>query len=83
MPTFEPPIGSYNPPTYPWAKDEAPFRYYRGTPKGKNLYVKANGTVIENYDPGDAVTIYLGGHVYDITAEEAAILEAAGYTVGT
>lgn len=83
MPTFEPPIGSYNPPVYPWAKDEAPFRYFRGTPKGKNLYVRSNGTVVENYDPGDAVTIYLGGHVYDITAGEAAILEAAGYTVGT
>lgn len=83
MPTFEPPIGSYNPPVYPWAKSEAPFRYFRGTPKGKNLYVRSNGTVVENYDPGDAVTIYLGGHVYDITAGEAAILEAAGYTVGT
>ena len=83
MPTFEPPIGSYNPPVYPWAKEEAPFRYYQGTPKGKNLYVKADGTVVENHDPGDAVTIYLGGHVYDITAGEAAILEAAGYTVGT
>ena len=83
MPTFEPPIGSYNPPTYPWDRDQVPFKFYRGTPKGKNLYVKADGTVVENYDPGDAVTIYLGGHVYDITAGEAAILEAAGYTVGT
>jgi hypothetical protein len=81
MPTFEPPIGAYNPPVYPWAKEEAPFRYYRGTPKGKNLFVKPDGTVVENHDPGNAVTIYLGGHVYDITAEEAAILEAAGYTV--
>ena len=81
MPTFEPPIGSYNPPVYPWAKEEAPFRYYRGTPKGKNIYVKPDGTVVENHDPGNAVTIYLGGHVYDITAGEAAILEAAGYTV--
>ena len=83
MPTFEPPIGAYNPPVYPWDKKAAPFRYYRGTPKGKNLYVKADGTVVENHDPGNAVTIYLGGHVYDITAGEAAILEAAGYTVGT
>lgn len=81
MPTFEPPIGAYNPPVYPWARREAPFRYYHGTPKGKNLYVRANGTVVENHDPGDAVAIYLGGHVHQISAEEAAILEAAGYTV--
>ena len=81
MPRFEPPIGAYNSPVYPWAKDASPFRYFRGTPKGKNLYVRANGTVVENHDPGDAVTIYLGGHIYDITAGEAAILEAAGYTV--
>jgi len=83
MPTFEPPVGSYNSPTLYFNKTASPFKYFRGTPKGKNLYVKADGTVVESYDPGNAVTIYLGGHVYDITASEAAILEAAGYTVGT
>lgn len=83
MPRFEPPIGSYNSPVYPWSAGQVPFKFYRGTPKGKNLYVRANGTVVENNDPGDAVTIYLGGHIYDLTAGEAAILEAAGYTVGT
>lgn len=82
MATFEPPIGSYNPPVYPWAKEEAPFRYYRGTPKGKNLYVKPDGTVVENHDPGNAIYIYLGGHVYtDLSATEVSILQAAGYTV--
>ncbi len=81
MPTFEPPIGSYNPPTYPWDRNASPFRYYRGTPKGKNLYVKPDGTVVENYDPKNAIYTYLGGHVYDVSAAEVAILQAAGYTV--
>ncbi len=81
MPTFEPPVRRYNPPTYPWARDEAPFKYYRGTPKGSNIYVRPSGVVVENYDPGDAIYTYLGGHVYDITEAEASLLEAAGYTV--
>lgn len=81
MPTFIPPNRGYNPPTYPWARDEAPFRYYQGTPKGVNVYMRANGTVVENYDPGDAAYIYLGGHIHEISAAEASLLEAAGYTV--
>ena len=81
MPTFEPPVRRYNPPVYPWAKEEAPFRYYPGTPKGSNVYLRANGTAVENYDPGDAEYVYLGGHVYDISATEASLLQTAGYTV--
>lgn len=81
MPTFEPPVRRYNPATYPWAREEVPFRYYRGTPKGSNVYLRANGTAVENWDPGDAAYVYLGGHVYDITETEASLLQAAGYTV--
>lgn len=82
MATFVPPIGSYNSPVYPWAKDASPFRYFRGTPKGKNIYVKPDGTVVENYDPGNAIYTYLGGHVYtDLSATEVSLLQAAGYTV--
>ena len=82
MSTFVPPIRYYNPSVYPWDKKASPFRYYEGTPKGVNVYVKQDGTVIENQDPGNALYIYLGGHVYsDISAAEVSILEAAGYTV--
>lgn len=83
MATFEPPIGSYNPPVYPWDRNASPFRFWRGTPKGMNLYVKPDGTVIQHYDPGDAIYTYLGGHIYDVSAEEVTILENAGYTVNT
>lgn len=84
MATFEPPIGSYNPSTLPWDKNAVPFRYYQGTPKGTNIYVKPDGTVVENYDPGNATHIYLGGHIYtDLSASEVTTLESAGYTVVT
>lgn len=81
MATFTPPIRFYNPPTYPWKRDEAPFKYFPGTPKGVNVYIRADGSAVENRDPGDALYIYLGGHVHEVSATEQALLEAAGYTV--
>lgn len=81
MPTFTPPVRVYNPPI--------PFRKYRdglseylpGTPKGVNVFIKPDGSAVENLDPGNAIYTYLGGHIYDITDAEAAILVADGYTV--
>lgn len=81
MATFEPPVRFYNPPTLPKDPRAVPFAYYPGTPKGVNVYMRADGTAVENYDPGDALYVYLGGHVYDVSSSEASLLTSAGYTV--
>lgn len=79
--TFIPPIRHYNSPTYPWDRRAVPFCYMPGTPKGVNVYMRADGSCVENRDPGNAAYIYLGGHEYTVSASEAALLTAAGYTV--
>jgi hypothetical protein len=52
-------------------------------PIAANVYAMQDGTVI-GHEPEDYTLVrhtYQGGHVHTITAAEAAVLVAAGYTV--
>lgn len=90
MPTFQPPTDNFNSlsdfdidlPRTP--KIRAAYnllRHYQNLPRGRNVYKLVSGTYTEN-EPGDLSTVavtYYGGHIYDITAAEAADLTANGY----
>lgn len=55
--------------------------HVRPTPRGRNVYLLANGTYTEN-QPSDMTTVaktYYGGHDIEVTADEVASLTAAGY----
>lgn len=59
------------------------FKHYRNMDAGINLFV-VNGVVTTVEPAYEFVTpekVYLGGHIYRVTIEEAAVLTAAGYTV--
>lgn len=84
MATFIPPIvqdqslgsGRADSPEERFARHWAPEQ------RGKNVWKLNDGTYTER-QPRDATTIavtYYGGHVYTVTAAEAAALNAAGYT---
>jgi hypothetical protein len=64
-------------------------RFYGPNPRGVNVYVYGDGTVTTEQPIHTTtelttdvvpVTTYYGGHVYLVTAAEAAVLNAAGYT---
>lgn len=90
MPTFQPPTDNWH--AYSDFDIDMPrtqrvrlayrlLRHVQNTPKGRNVYKLDSGTYTEN-EPGDLSTVtktYYGGHVYDLTADEAADLTAAGY----
>jgi hypothetical protein len=70
------------------------FRHYRGRPEGINVFLLSNGTITEEdpdsentfWERGDGqpyvMTAWYGGHDdYNVTDYEAALLQAAGYTV--
>lgn len=90
MPTFTPPTDNFhalsdfdvNLPNSPSVRRAYNLlRHYGSLPRGRNVFLLANGTYTEN-EPSDmtnVVTTYYGGHVYDITSDEAASLTAAGY----
>lgn len=80
---FEPPIQD----SFPWAKyqetsiDHQLFGYVRQGGRARNLYYLVNGTFTD-VDPLDSTVVnkvYLGGHVYEISEDEVAILTAAGF----
>lgn len=59
------------------------FKHYRPWDAGINVFVV--GGVVTTVEPAyEFVTpekVYLGGHIYEVTDAEAAVLTAAGYTV--
>lgn len=73
------------------------FRHYRSRPEGRNVYIYSDGSVSEvdpngvttqwQATDGDQTGIYItacfyGGHgAYPVTATQATLLTAAGYTV--
>jgi len=62
------------------------FKRYSALPRGRSVLHMRDGTFIELDNPtGDqiaaALFAYIGGHIYDITDAEAALLVAAGYHV--
>lgn len=62
------------------------FRHYSPRVRGRSVLKSVGGvyTTVDNptQDEIDAAAIcYLGGHIYDVTDDEAFYLEAAGYTV--
>jgi len=90
MPTFVPPTDNFhalsdfdvNRPNSPSVRRAYNLlRHYQSLPRGRNVFKLSDGTYTEN-DPSDwdSVAIaYYGGHSYDITADEASALTAAGY----
>jgi hypothetical protein len=49
-------------------------------PRGRNVYLKTDGTFTESQPPDDDINIvYHGGHQHTITATESAALTTAGY----
>lgn len=85
MPVFTPPIALHNPPVGPEHRGIAYrlFRYLGPQPVGRS--VLRIGGVYSTVDMPDQLTlatateVYLGGHVYPISAETATALTAAGY----
>lgn len=87
MPTFFPPIVEDVPAVLPETTGVAYmlFRHYGPYRRGRS--VLKHGGVYRTYDtPSDvevntAQEVYLGGHIYNITAATADALTTAGYTV--
>lgn len=89
MPTFRPPTDNYMElgiePTE-FANKEIRmaynlFRHYDPEPRGRNVFLLANGTYTED-EPNDTTLIaktYFGGSNNQITDAEATSLTAAGY----
>lgn len=86
MATFIPPTADLVPPILPEPHPgNALFRHYKRRAQGQSV-LKINGTyqtiVTPSQEQIDSATeVYLGGHVYEITAAVATALTAAGYTV--
>jgi hypothetical protein len=90
MPTFQPPTDNFHSladfsvdlPNSPEVRRAyGLLRHYGSLPRGRNVYKLDTGTYTEN-EPSDMTTVvitYYGGHVYDLTEQEAADLTAAGY----
>lgn len=90
MPTFQPPTDNWH--SYSDFDIQMPktqrvrlayrlLRHIQNSPQGRNVYKLTSGAYTEN-DPEDSsliATTYYGGHIYDITTEEAADLTANGY----
>jgi hypothetical protein len=79
MPTFSPPTDDF----VVWSKDweQGILSYLRPGPRGRNVWKLADGTFSENqpYDMTFVDTVYYGGHVYELTADEETALINAGY----
>lgn len=87
---FGPTTYKFTPPTY----DEGPmswghrlFQFYRVT-RGWTVVKTSTGDYVQtryfsNIDPLilNAEMVYVGGHTYPVSSDEASALEAAGYTV--
>lgn len=86
MPTFEPPIAYTVPRVLPDTRGVAYelMKNYSALPCGRTV-LKIDGTYA-TYDSPDANTVasasevYLGGHIYEVSAAVASALNAAGYT---
>ena len=90
MPTFQPPTDDFvnlSNIDIDWRGTEDGrrainlFRHFDNLPRGRNVYKLNSGVYTENQPMtwDDIATVYYGGHVYDITSDEAASLTAAGY----
>lgn len=83
MSTFVPPTDDfvrYGTP-FDWGGAHYLWRFFKPEARGRNVYLLNNGTYteVDIRDEGQIVKIYHGGHIHEITADEAASLTAAGY----
>lgn len=90
MPTFTPPSRTLVPVISPATPkhQQRPFAYFKASiPRGANVWVSTDNVISESQPPlwtATATTpgvkkVYYGGHSYEITADEAVQLTAAGY----
>lgn len=83
MPAFSPPVED----KFAWAdyRDNSIahrlFGYVRRGDRAQNLFYLVDGTFtnVDPLNPSLVAKVYYGGHVYDVTPEEAAVLTDAGY----
>lgn len=59
------------------------FRFYGPRSEGVNVYLMPGNLLTEQdpYSDLEALRVFHGGHIHPVTAAEAALLTAAGYTV--
>jgi hypothetical protein len=82
MPTFTPPLKDGEP---RHTKGRHPgdmlMRHYRSHPTGTNVWKVVGDIYTERQpdDPDTVLVLYYGGHVHEVSDDEAAALTAAGY----
>lgn len=87
MPFFTPPVRVTNPSVlgYKDRFSQSPMKFFSvngRVGKGVNVFVMLDGSVSEVFTNwGNISKVYYGGHTSYVTAAEAAVLTAAGYTV--
>lgn len=88
MPTFNPPTANDLPGITPETKgiQYRLFRYYGNNPRGKSVVMVAGHWTTMDYPSSedfvqgtDGINFFLGGHIYTITAGQAATLTADGF----
>lgn len=57
------------------------WRHFRPKDVGANVFITAEGVVTETDTADMTDTVFHGGHEHYVTAAQAALLTAAGYTV--
>ena len=82
MPIFQPPTDDDVSWTDPFrgGPANALLRFLRPNPRGRNVYLKTDGTYTENEpDYEDIQKVYFGGHLNEVSDAEVVSLTAAGY----
>jgi hypothetical protein len=88
VPIFSPPVVFDNPPVLPETRgiQRALFRHFGPYPRGRSVVYRAGHYVIVDTPPNEelltlteGVTYFLGGHVYTVDDDIAALLEADGF----
>lgn len=83
---FTPPTAPLVPPAPDPKHPSFPLlRHYRPWDAGINVWIVNGEVTVREPDRGTVTpdAEFLGGHVHTVTAEQAALLTAAGYTVVT
>lgn len=86
MPTFSPPVAYSRPPVLPVPHPgNRLMRHFGAQAVGQTVY-KSGGVWVTKQYPSQseldaASEVYLGGHIYEVSDDQAVALVAAGFTV--